>query len=399
MKLVAPLFLILTVVLTVGCVKKQKTVFQTDAPAVMLAASVTNGGDHWFALLELPDQAGNKKKQVISDGVAQPIFDMVLLSPSFSADGKAAYTAQKSGKWFACIDGIFETTYSEAGAPVFSPDGKHHAYMARQNRRSFIVLDGEEREDWDFAGWPVFSPDNKPAYVTKKFPDFFVIIDTVQAGPFSDADTPVFDVTGKHHAYPAAQGDKWFIVYDDEKLPLWDAVGTPVHFGQSVIYPAREYTKWFLIVNGKKGPGFDYVYGCTVSPDNKRVAYAAQENFMRFAVVDGLRGDLFDNIDAVAFSNDSLHCAYRALTPDKAFIIIDKVRSSAFEAVSAPVWGNGNSCTYAGKINGVWNIYRDGKTVFKNAFDAVGSIRFSPEKNCFYAIALQNKTLLMLRWN
>lgn len=381
-----------------SCNTKEHVVFTGEKPFQILQAECAPDGQHWYAVCEAPYTVGNKKRFVFLDGVAGPEFDMILMSPAFTAQGKIAYAASTSGQWFINIDGIMDTPYTEVSAPIFTHDGSRYAYMARVNRKSSVIDNGIAGDEYDYVSWPVFSANNTLAFVKKNFPNFQVVIGEKESEPFDDADLPTFDTTGENYAYPVSQQNQWAIVANGILKEWWDAVGTPVHTINGVAYPARKYTKWFWYMQEMRGPGYDYVFGGSVSPDGTRIAYCAQEDFKRFAVIDGIRGDNFDNVSPVVFSESGVY-AYRAENNNKECIVTPSGYGPLFDSISMPLFGGEKvSLVYAAKESGRWNVYRDHRPVFKKSYNYIGNIIYSSEKKRFFAIAQSENTLIKISW-
>ena len=70
-----------------------------------------------------------------------------------------------------------------------------------------------------------------------------------------------FSPDGKHLAYAAQQGDKWFAVTDGTPGPTYDGIayGTLLFSPDSrrLVYAAHQGDKWFMVVDGITSPAYD----------------------------------------------------------------------------------------------------------------------------------------------
>jgi Tol biopolymer transport system component len=140
---------------------------------------------------------------------------------------------------------------------------------------------------------------------------------------------PVFSPDGKHLAYNAKEGGKWFVVRDGVPGPKWDMVYTsgPLNYwlgpdrfpshdptyspdGQHITYVGFRGDTQFPVLDTTSGPGCDEVIAMTFSPDGKRLAYVEGRNHTWSVVVDGVSGPGFYLIPQFTFSPDSRHYAY-----------------------------------------------------------------------------------------
>jgi Tol biopolymer transport system component len=101
---------------------------------------------------------------------------------------------------------------------------------------------------------------------------------------------------GKHFAYVARRGGKWFVVVDGKEGKEYDEIGegTPIFSPDSkhFAYVARRGGRWFVVVDGKEGKEYDGIGKGTLvfSPDSKHLAYEAMRGGKSFVVVDGKEG-------------------------------------------------------------------------------------------------------------
>ena len=101
----------------------------------------------------------------------------------------------------------------------------------------------KEGEEFDRIGDLTFSPEGKRfAYVGKKGPDYWVILDGARKGPYQSADSLAFSPDGKRFAYVAAKNDRFFVVVGKKEGKKHDAVGSLCFRpdGKSVAYEAYD---------------------------------------------------------------------------------------------------------------------------------------------------------------
>lgn len=347
-----------------------------------------------------------QKEYLARDGQAESEYDEVLsedididdLHAGFSPDSRhVGYIARAGDKWFAVLDSRASQGYDEVGHDFFlSPDARHLAYLARTGDKWSVILDDkacgafnqrpnlwdelrshcggglnpqptveserkerlkeaatQARELFDEIefGGPVLSADGKHlAYAARKGEKWFVVTDGQQGGAYNNARDLVFSADGKHLAYAAQRGGKWFAVIDgreseefDEVKILSETSGRPVFSpnGDRAAYSARKGGKWFLVVDGQAGAPADHVTGPYFSQDSKHVMYLCRTGEKVSVVVDGRSAGEFDQVDdreGHIFSPDGKHAAYRALKGDRQLVVADGQPGPEFFNVDRPVF-------------------------------------------------------------
>jgi len=136
---------------------------------------------------------------------------------------------------------------------------------------------------------------------------------------------------GKHVAYMATEGDKQFVVVDEEEAKKYDDIGGLIFSPDSkrVAYMAGVDSKQFVVVDGREEKKYDDIGGLIFSPDSKRLAYVAIVGNSRFVVVDGQEGKKYDSIittggGRVIFdSPDNLH--YLVLRGNSIYLVTERI--------------------------------------------------------------------------
>jgi hypothetical protein len=75
----------------------------------------------------------------------------------------------------------------------------------------------------------------------------FMVVDGRQQGPFDIVGVPVFSREGRHLAYLAGLGDKWFIVMDGKKGRTYDFILGSTRGG---VYFETENSLYYLAMQG-----------------------------------------------------------------------------------------------------------------------------------------------------
>lgn len=323
------------------------------------------------------------------------------------------------------------------GDPWWSEDGRHLAFVAGDENpvtTGFVVLDGEPSEArYEGFGRIVLSPlGGRIAYPAKRSPDWFLVVDDVESGPFRELGTPVFSPDGTRVACAAKRDDRWIQVVDGAAEPgeyleigwirfsddgkhlassvrtqegwgvvldgvpdslTFRAVGDPVFHaaGDRFAYPAQLEDGFSVVVDGKPGPPVKQLgFGPPAfSPDGAHIAYAAGlVDSLNTVVVDGEPGPTFDRVDMPVFSADG-RLGYAASEAGKSFVVIDGTRGPAYDMVDRPWFSpDGARVAYAAKQDKKWFVVVDGEEGPK--FDDIysGIITWSPQGNRFgYAAA------------
>ena len=184
----------------------------------------------------------------------------------------------------------------KAGTLQISPDGKHFAGAMMHGDKWTVYVDGVESAEYDAVTDDSihFSPDSKRvAYGATRAGKGIVVMDgkELPSGLACAKGFPIFDATGKHLLYVAAQ----------------------VEDQASVIMDGQESKTWKALLKG--GPVF--------SADGSHFVYVAKDGDGARAVVDGIAGPVYENIVAPVFGPDCKHLAYVALTPNASILVVD----------------------------------------------------------------------------
>jgi Tol biopolymer transport system component len=261
----------------------------------------------------------------------------------------------------------------------------------RENQPSFRLAceqaaDGNAQDGrwgkalFDHLGNPVFSPDGKRiGYRAKQGNRWFIMVNDQRGPEFDRVSSPVFSPDGRQVAYWARQDKKEFIVLDDKPGPVFDGAGFPV-FGPDngkVAYRARQGRQWFVMRSDQPSPAFDDIGHYTApargsdsadlvfSPDGLQLAYAARRGEQWFIVREGRPGPVFEHVGLPVFGPDG-RLAHRARQNDREFIVLGEQKGPEFDFVSNPVFSpDGRDVAY-------WA--RQGKTEFVMRGDRKGPV-------------------------
>ncbi len=97
--------------------------------------------------------------------------------------------------------------------------------------------------------------------------------------------------------------------------------------GKHVAYRARKGKRWFIVLDGKEGKGYDFVRRPKFSNDGKHLAYIAVKNKKYFIVLDGVEGKTYTWTDFPYFSKDGKHITYVASNGKSTFMVVDGVEA------------------------------------------------------------------------
>jgi Tol biopolymer transport system component len=283
------------------------------------------------------------KQFLVLDGNEGEPFDRIVQgSVVFSPDSsRAAYAAERQGKFLIVVDGKEGQLFDDIYNPVFSPDSRHAAYVGGQVGSRSAVVDGEivsaKYPDVGGGTGVVFSPDGKRlAYAAVVAPDKeFVVIDGKEDKPYNNVGKLCFSPDSHRVLYTAWRAGKSFVVVDGVPDRAYDVIGYPAQpfspDSRRVAYLAARDGKQMVVVDGKEEGDYEAIPWLWFSPDSHRVAYRAQRGHKEFAVVDGQEGKRYDLIFAPTFSPDSQRVAYFAERAGNTFVVVDGVEGRAKE--------------------------------------------------------------------
>lgn len=110
--------------------------------------------------------------------------------------------------------------------------------------------------------------------------------------------------------------------------------------GKHFAYTARSGEKWFMVLDGKEGSGYDRLSGLTFSQDGNHSAYAATSENQTFMMIDGKEEEYkFDNITSFMFSLKSDHFAYIGFQGDTQFLVADSIKGPGYDKINLIEFG------------------------------------------------------------
>jgi WD40 repeat protein len=98
----------------------------------------------------------------------------------------------------------------------------------------------------------------------------------------------LFSTTGESVAYTASNGDKVYVIHNQNRGKEYAEIGTVVISpdGRRIAYGARLGDKWSMVVDGKEGRLFDTVLTPLFSPDSRHLMYQVKSGAYEHIVVD-----------------------------------------------------------------------------------------------------------------
>jgi Tol biopolymer transport system component len=93
--------------------------------------------------------------------------------------------------------------------------------------------------------------------------------------------------------------------------------------GGGVAYSAEKKDKAYVVHNDRRGKLYDAVGAIALSPDGHRIAYGALVDGKWHMVVDGKEGAAFSTVKSPLFSPDGSHLAYQAMSGEKWYLVVD----------------------------------------------------------------------------
>jgi hypothetical protein len=205
----------------------------------------------------------------------------------------------------------------------YSPGGRHFAYIAVRDKKTFVVLDDHVQPQCDSVDRNalVFNVSgDRLAYVVRRNGRAILVLDGKDDPAFDDVTRPVFSGDGRHAAYGARNGVRWFVVWDGQQLEAPSAVvaDTPAlsDDGRRLAYAIRTAGGMRMVESPRLGEIYDWIFdgSTTFSSDGKRLAYAVRRGRSCAVVVDDKPGKSFDGVEptSITFSRDGKRIAYIA---------------------------------------------------------------------------------------
>lgn len=175
---------------------------------------------------------------------------------------------------------------------VVGDDGKSVAYCALKDGKRLVVLNGREESlpKGLLPELPVIRPDGKGVGLLLGSEHKISLHQSFYNGTeketrYDEASGLAYSKDGRHHAYAARNGDKWFVVVNGKEGPVFDKVVTPLFNpeGTFVVYRARKDGKRFVVVADTSGktirqhPPYEQVFDVHFTADGRSVAYGVKD--------------------------------------------------------------------------------------------------------------------------
>lgn len=232
------------------------------------------------------------KMLVVQDGKPGAKYDDIDGLLTFSPDGRrlaylvTASNAPDNAKSFVVVDGKPGPKFEQIDvlSIVFSPDSKHITYTAMVNGdRYCVVTDGKAGMAYDEIGnssnqeFAMYGPDGRLYYTAKRGGECSMLVDGKASAAYDDIEDPlpVLSPNGKHYAFVAKSGEKWFVVKDGAQQQAYGGVDSNslmITDSNRLAYSATSLdgSKRVAVLDGKEVPGAGRV---TLSPDGSRAVY------------------------------------------------------------------------------------------------------------------------------
>jgi hypothetical protein len=195
-----------------------------------------------------------------------------------------------------------------------------------------------------------------------------------------------FSDDGKHLAYAAQRGNRWFVVHDGRVGDAWDAIGEIVLATNGrVAYSAERRGGWSAVIDEKPGPTFESLLAHTLrfSADAQHLAYAASERGVVRVVVDDHVDPEFDGVGQLQLSDDGKHVAYEARRGSRAYVVLDGEFDGPWESVDHLLLGKNGRLAYLARDGGTWTVLwskLDGPGLFSSGpLDRSGGLAMSSD--------------------
>jgi hypothetical protein len=175
----------------------------------------------------------------------------------------------------------------------FAADGASVGYLAERADGRVLVVDDREVPiaGGHVVGAPVLLPGKRGAAVLVASMSGSVLLRELlgesRSGepPYEEAEGLVYSADGRHHAYAARKGPRWFLVLDGKEGPAFDRVVTPVFSadGRAVAYRVRKDGARFVVVADvatgtiSVHPPHEQVFPVVFTAGGKSIAYGVKD--------------------------------------------------------------------------------------------------------------------------
>ncbi|MBN1595169.1 PD40 domain-containing protein [candidate division FCPU426 bacterium] len=177
----------------------------------------------------------------------------------------------------------------------------------------------------------IVSPDRRSvAYVSPNMRQKKLFVYwNLKAGKLYDAikeDYLVISKDGRHLAYPAQQGNAWFMVVDGEEQQACADILSPPFFSPDssrIAYIARQDGKELVVSGNRPGPGFDRITSLPhFDPDSRQMSYTGSNGDDHFIVSNSQILGPYGKAPEVTPSADGSRVAYTYTQDNKKGILL-----------------------------------------------------------------------------
>jgi Tol biopolymer transport system component len=195
----------------------------------------------------------------VIDGVEGKWYDSIGPVVFSKNGGRMAYAAHEKNNSIIVLDGKEESKFPNLTLDnlAFSPDGSRFAFSASSfGGNAFVISDNKRGKQYHSVDGIVFNPDSKHLVYTANMANtnkYCVVVDEKETGSYDMVWPPVFGMNTDRMIYKIRNDDKYHVVIDGKIGKGYDFiwVGTPVFTpdGNHIIYVAREGDKIFLVLD------------------------------------------------------------------------------------------------------------------------------------------------------
>ena len=183
-------------------------------------------------------------------------------------------------------------SFDRITSPIFSDDDSALAYIGERSGIKYVALNDKELPlpVGEVQGQLVVRPDGQEVGVIIAADGKSVLHHVFTNGKgkeqsYDECAELAYSKDGKHYAYAARRGERWFVVVDGKEGPPYDRVVSPMFTPDNgrVVYRARGDGKRFVVVAELAGKivrqhtSYEKVFPVTFTADGKGVAYGVQQ--------------------------------------------------------------------------------------------------------------------------
>lgn len=312
-----------------------------------------------------------------------------------------------------------------AGTPqivvTVHPGGQSAAYIAKTGNSVHVTFNGVRGKSYDGIDPTtlVLSPDGKHvAYSAMRGEKWYVVVDTREYGPFLDKGPPVFSPDSSHVAFEARDEKGWRIVSDTGVSPVtqYDFTGPPTFSADSRKIARFERTpdgsRDRIVISDISFSTLAEHYVATVGfvddPSHQRIVFVDQlgpARQLRWVSFDFpsqiMKGAVFDEIFFPRISDDGKHIGFLGRRRNVKYVGLDSREEKLPEGgtpLSPFITQFGTAAVVIEGLNGTYvhHAFSDAKIPVPGKYRECNDVVFTPDGKNHAYVAIRNERFILV---